>query len=1492
MVLKKQLLKYFALCITMMLFSAIANAQQCEWIDLFGGSGSNYNLTHTVDDSNNVVAVGRYTSTITRGSTSFYLSLGLNIALVKYKPDGTTIWMTRMKGLDTTQFSSVNINTIVSYNNEYYVVGSTSGNIDFGNGINIPSSSTSYIFLLKYNTNGVAQWVKPFHSTATSYTYWGGLDTDNDGNLVLTFGSGGRWYFSSTDTVSTGSPSQIDIFVVKFNGNGSFIWGKHFGSSSLTKHDASRSISIDGNNNIYIGGVVDSVVQFGTQTFYDKGHVILKLDSAGNPVKGINLPYAYSSYGVNAGISAFPDGKVAFTGYLKDSMDLGNSIKLYSTGTSTTNVVFALFDKNLDCEWAKQCNPSAGALIIFAGVKISNSNIYSGGTIYGQVVLGSTAVGSIGTSSFCVIKMDTLGNYLWAFSGTTNGGVYTIGPDNEGNAYVGGGVNDSIELFGVKKYCTGQSSGIFLAKLKDYEITRGNVSPGPYCAGDSIVVPYSIEGRFIAGNEFIAELSDSAGNFDFGGRELGRVTDTLGGTIKGVLPLFNVATNNRYRIRIISTKPFVQSYYRVDTLRLLIYSKDTANAGPDLYVCKGQPIRLGTTGGSRWQWSPSTFMPYLQDTVNRQPLIKPDSATEYRIIISDSSGCGEIDTDYVKVFIRPPLTKQIIGPSASCRGQKVLLTAAMTGGDSTGYWYNWSVSGDPTTISTTDTVRVSPYKTTTYRIIMGDSCHPKPDTLFYTLQIDTVLKVLTNRDTTICRGSTAYLQAWGNGCDPSQYEFNWTVFGNSTVIATGPRFAASPTATTLYRVTLRDKATTYSASRNVRVTVDNVFFATLTADTTICAGQSLQVRAGAASCDTSQLHYEWDNGLDTLQGHTVSPNVTTTYTVIVSSKTNGLKDTAQITVTVRPSLTLTLPKDTTVCVGTSLPLTANATGGAGNHKLLWTVNTSLWTDTSFTINVTPSLSSTYRAVLSDNCSTNDTAFVKVTLRDSLKVSLPYTDTAICYGEQLMVNPAGKGGIAANYSYSWRFPDGTVVNGKQPAINPTSSGTYKVFLTDNCSKPSDSATMFVHVRPALKTKVIGPTKACEGDTLLLTVAVTGGDSSNYSYTWVLPNGSIVQSKTITVTPTGTATYKVIAVDGCSNPAADSSLHTITLPPPISLTPSADITVCQGSNVPLSATIVGGTPANYQILWQEIGGSFSASSKFINVQPSVSTQYSISVKDGCASPVADTVTVSVLPTPAADFAVTPTKGCAPFTPLLTDLSQNNDTSLNIWRVASTEKQGASPAFTITKNGNYTIELVASNNLGCKDSVKKYSVIEVFALPKANFMYHPEHETEIGKPVTFYNYSTGAQRYNWFWSSTDSMFVQTPNDIKRVFADTGKQLIKLVAINSNNCTDTFYKEIYVHDQFSVVIPNSFTPNGDGLNDVFSIVNTGTLKYSISIFNRWGECLYTCSFEEGQSLPCSWDGTYNDVPVTTGSYLYQIGFESELHLKRNVWGTLNLIR
>ena len=80
----------------------------------------------------------------------------------------------------------------------------------------------------------------------------------------------------------------------------------------------------------------------------------------------------------------------------------------------------------------------------------------------------------------------------------------------------------------------------FIARTADYSITRGEVLEGPYCAGDSILIPYERAGEFDTANTFIAELSDEAGDFFGRQRELGRLKYDKDSTIVGTLPLFQV----------------------------------------------------------------------------------------------------------------------------------------------------------------------------------------------------------------------------------------------------------------------------------------------------------------------------------------------------------------------------------------------------------------------------------------------------------------------------------------------------------------------------------------------------------------------------------------------------------------------------------------------------------------------------------------------------------------------------------------------------------------------------------------------------------------------------------------------------------------------------------------------------------------------------------------------------------------------------------------
>jgi gliding motility-associated-like protein len=115
----------------------------------------------------------------------------------------------------------------------------------------------------------------------------------------------------------------------------------------------------------------------------------------------------------------------------------------------------------------------------------------------------------------------------------------------------------------------------------------------------------------------------------------------------------------------------------------------------------------------------------------------------------------------------------------------------------------------------------------------------------------------------------------------------------------------------------------------------------------------------------------------------------------------------------------------------------------------------------------------------------------------------------------------------------------------------------------------------------------------------------------------------------------------------------------------------------------------------------------------------------------------------------------------------------------------------------------------------------------------------------------------------------------------------VVVLVIKNKVGCTDTAIKKLVIEDEFNLYVPDAFTPNGDGLNDVFVPKGSGISKYSLEIYNRWGEKIFhTTDFNT------SWDGTYKGKVCKTDSYLWAIDLtdaSGKRHLKS---GSISLIR
>ncbi|GIV28818.1 MAG: hypothetical protein KatS3mg027_2632 [Bacteroidia bacterium] len=133
-----------------------------------------------------------------------------------------------------------------------------------------------------------------------------------------------------------------------------------------------------------------------------------------------------------------------------------------------------------------------------------------------------------------------------------------------------------------------------------------------------------------------------------------------------------------------------------------------------------------------------------------------------------------------------------------------------------------------------------------------------------------------------------------------------------------------------------------------------------------------------------------------------------------------------------------------------------------------------------------------------------------------------------------------------------------------------------------------------------------------------------------------------------------------------------------------------------------------------------------------------------------------------------------------------------------------------------------------------------------------------------VKFIDLSTGnPDSWHWNFGDGDTSIIQNPGHI---YTDIGTYPVMLVITNALGCRDTIIKDIEVKERF--LVPNIFTPNNDGINDVFKVIASGYKDFSMQIYNRFGQLIF-----ESLSPTIGWNGkTASGLDVTVGTYFYII--------------------
>jgi gliding motility-associated-like protein len=264
------------------------------------------------------------------------------------------------------------------------------------------------------------------------------------------------------------------------------------------------------------------------------------------------------------------------------------------------------------------------------------------------------------------------------------------------------------------------------------------------------------------------------------------------------------------------------------------------------------------------------------------------------------------------------------------------------------------------------------------------------------------------------------------------------------------------------------------------------------------------------------------------------------------------------------------------------------------------------------------------------------------------------------------------------------------------------------------------------------------------------------------------------------------------------------------------------------------------------------------------------------------------VIIRPMPVANFTADAYDGCAPLPVNFSNGSNSQDPiSAYFWDFGDGNTSGEeAPLNQYDEPGNYSVSLAVATEYGCRDTFKVNNLFTVYPNAIAKFTLEPTVVTLDNPHCIFSDYSLNSNEVEYRVAFLDTFFKR---NLTYTFQDTGTFPIQQIVSNEFGCTDSLTLYVRVNDGFNLFIPNSFSPDGDGKNDYFKVYGQDIRFFSMKVYSRWGQLLYSSNdYESG------WDGTtrLSDVPLPSGTYFYIIDVVDIQNNSKTVEGMFSIHR
>ncbi len=496
------------------------------------------------------------------------------------------------------------------------------------------------------------------------------------------------------------------------------------------------------------------------------------------------------------------------------------------------------------------------------------------------------------------------------------------------------------------------------------------------------------------------------------------------------------------------------------------------------------------------------------------------------------------------------------------------------------------------------------------------------------------------------------------------------------------------------------------------------------------------------------------------------------------------------------------------------------------------------------------------------------------------------------------------------SWQWNFGDGSPTNSIN--LNPhhlyNTTGNYQITLITRSSNLAcaDTTTDSITVFP-MPVANYGFTDVCLNETMDFgdSSAVTSGNIIDWN--WNFGDNS----------PTDTnqhpnhiylnyGTYTTTLITTTNNGCKDTSAKNVIVHP-LPTAQFSTVNVCNGSSTPF--TDLSTIPSTDVIQsWQ---WDFGDSSSY-NTNQNCSHVYAgpgpyqvellIISQFGCRDSIPHPAIVN--PNPIVNFKGIDSIGCEPlcvnFQDLATITSGNNTAWLWDFGDNGSTSSSENPVHCYNNDSvhsplSFNITLTVTSDNGCTSTVAKTNYITVYPEPSAAFTVQPVSASIIDPVITLLNSSTGANF--WYWNfgdgsaplitGIDSSSVSAP--VPHTYTDTGTYTITLITTTQYGCIDTAYQLAIIEPSFLFYIPDAFSPNGDGVNDIFTGKGIFVKEFEMMIFDRWGNLTF---FSDDYNKP--WDGkaNYGTETAQQDIYIYSINITDFVRKKHHYKGTVTLVR